>query len=67
MPRPSTGPLDGRTLARVALAADVDPRTVRRYLAGEAVLLITARSIATALKKAGHGALVKAPQTERAA
>lgn len=62
MPRPSRGILPAMTVARVAVAASVDPKTVTRYLRGGRVLETTRLAVEAALTAAGHGRLVRAAE-----
>jgi hypothetical protein len=46
-------------LRKVAVEADVDPRTVKAYVEGRRVRPAMVKVVAAALKKLGHSALVR--------
>lgn len=67
MPRISRAPLSPPDVARVAVAASVDPRTVESYLRGGRLLPATLARVEDALRAAGHARLVRGGDTGPAA
>lgn len=62
MPRPPNPVLPAVDLRRVAVAAEVDPRTVQSYLRGGRLLPASQRAVEAALRAGGHGHLVRAAE-----
>ena len=58
--------LDAYRLRRVAVAADVDPRTVARVVAGARVQRVTRARVEDALRAEGLAQLVRSPTTPSA-
>lgn len=56
----ATSALSRREVLQVAAWSEVDPRTVLAYLAGRRVRRASANAIASALRKIGCDALVRA-------
>lgn len=68
MPRPSASALPPSDARRVAVLADIDPRTLSTYLTGErATLPVTAKAIERALRKIGRADLVRTTNASAAA
>jgi len=57
-------PLPAAQLRAVAVAAEVDPRSLRKFLLGEPVIHLVRQRIERALRARGLKALVEAPAGE---